>query len=459
MRPIRSFVPHFGTALALATLLIPLASAADSGGRKFRLHDSPSLEEVTLNFLAGSGFAEQLASAAGASAVESSAGAVQVRALSELPQPPSAANETTESGCESTPASPAIGADVPLSYFGVSSPTVNPSLVGQVQLLTSGPIDLDERTITLPLYRGTLRGTTPVWFIATDTTDQVNAEALGLNHSAKLAFAVGRGIRPAVLQADGTLDFRRGGVDFSPERRVVPGDEPNPFPPAVAQPGAVGNRFYTPLAQILNAGGHVYNLPIIAFNAEEDELNLPDGTPDYSKVHDRVVRIDPEEETVTLELVPGFSFGRAILYLSTEASQPDAAAIENNTFAPALQAIDVGGDDSLFSAVERLFLFTNGERGCENPHRQGLSAALTDGNTPFNVLGGIPTIATDYSPLWDVNAGEWTQEAIDDGFRARLIDEFQILSFVDNGFVTGPGGEPYGSIGLIVNCPAVFRFL
>jgi hypothetical protein len=78
---------------------------------------------------------------------------------------------------------------------------------------------------------------------------------------------------------------------------------------------------------------------------------------------------------------------------------------------------------------------------------------------PLNVLGGIPTIATDYSPLWDVNLGEWTQEAIDNVYRSRVTEEFQILGLVQDGWITGPGGAPYGSVGMVVNCPIVFRFL
>ena len=163
--------------------------------------------------------------------------------------------------------------------------------------------------------------------------------------------------------------------------------------------------------------------------------------------------------TVTFELVPGFSFGKPILYLTAESSLPDVAAIERNTFAPGLQDITIGFDDSLFGPAERLFTFTNGPVGCDNPQRQGQSAALADGETPFNVLGGLPTIALDYSPLWDVNVGEWTEQSIALGFRSRLTDEFQILTFVANGFVTGPGGAEYGSAGFIVNCPIVFRFL
>ncbi len=371
------------------------------------------------------------------------------------------AAETEGAGCSIDPASPAIGASVPESYFGVPSPTINPSLVGAVQLLTSGELDTRSREITVPLYRGRMRGTgETVWYVATDTTDAANAEALGINFSAKLAFAAtGRGVRRATLEADGTLVFESGTVDFSPERRVQAGAEPNPFPPTIAEPGSIGDQDYTPLVLIENAGGHVYNLPIVAFGSSARQLRLPSGAVDYSRVHDSVKRIRPFAETVTLDLVPGFSFGRPVLYLSLDTNLPLAAALEAATYAPGLEDITVGADDSLFSAVERIFGFTNGARGCENPHRQGFEAAVTDGSAPFNVLGGIPTIAPDYSPLWDLNLGEWTQEAIDAGYRARLIDEFQILGFVENGFVTGPGGAEYGSTGIIINCPIVHRFL
>jgi hypothetical protein len=79
--------------------------------------------------------------------------------------------------------------------------------------------------------------------------------------------------------------------------------------------------------------------------------------------------------------------------------------------------------------------------------------------SPLNVLGGIPTVATDYSSLWDVNLAEWTQKAIDNGYRSRLTEEFQILSFIDQGWLTGPNDAPFGSAGIIVNCPIVMRLL
>lgn len=276
-----------------------------------------------------------------------------------------------------TPASPAIGADVAETYFAPFPVGVNPSFVGPVQLLRSGPVDRRGLSITLPLYRGEMRNGRNVFYIVTDTTDEGNAQDLGLNFALKLAFAgTGLGVREAELMPNGLLVFRNGTVNFRPERQIAPGGAGDQgFPPSVAQPGAIGSRGYSPLVKIVNAGGHIYNAPIIAFDVDAEDINFPEGDVDHSLVHDRVLAIDPFDQpagsgtagTVTLELVPGFSFGRPILYLSTEASEPDVAAIEKNTFAPGLRDITLGFDDALFSAIERLFTFTNGPTDCENP--------------------------------------------------------------------------------------------
>jgi hypothetical protein len=95
--------------------------------------------------------------------------------------------------------------------------------------------------------------------------------------------------------------------------------------------------------------------------------------------------------------------------------------------------------------------------GCNNPLRQGLSADLADGHRPNNTLGGIPTIALDYSPAWDANLYEWSQDAINQGFRGQLREEFQILTFVQDGLLTGPSGKAFGSAGFSNNCPIVQR--
>jgi hypothetical protein len=358
------------------------------------------------------------------------------------------------------PAPASIGSDIPLTYFGPAPSQVQRELIGPYQLLKSGQIDVEAGTITLPLYEGRLRDGRAVWYVLTDTDDRGNADALGLNWSAKLTYAgVDQAVRNATLAPDATLIFEKGAVDFSPERRVVPGDGANAFPPKVAEPGSVGDENYSPLVRITNAGNHIYNAPIIAFGVSADKIAFCEGNPNYSLVHDKVISICPDKATVTLKLTSGISFARPILYLSFDSNNPLAATLEASTLAPGLTNITVGRDDSAFSAVERLFSFANGSTGKDNPQRQGLNSAIADGASPLNVFGGIPTVATDYSPLWDFNLGVWTQEAIDRGYRSRLTEEFQILGFAQQGWITGTDGKPYGSTGIIVNCPVVYRFL
>jgi hypothetical protein len=400
------------------------------------------------------------------------------------------------------PAPPSIGADVPVTYFGPAPSSVNPNLIGPLQLLTAGTLDLEatpHATVTLPLYKGRLASGGPndgatLWYIVTDTSDETNADALGLNFSPKLQFSelpeamamsfMSNSVRNGYYDADGVLVVSGGPVDFTPERIVSPGSmdtqgTSNLLDSLTFQPGAVGadvgdaDGFYSPLVRISNAGNHVYNAPVVSFGTFPEELEpYCDGiseaerTDALTKLHDSVVSICPGENgvpgTVTINLVNGFSFGRPVLYISTDASVEIAAALEGAIFAPALGNIPVGRDDSLFSAVERIFAVTNGptnEFGEVNPQRQGFNSALVGEGGPLNVLGGIPTIATDYSPLWDLNLGEWTQEAIDNGYRSRVTEEFQILGLAERGFMTGPGGSSYGSVGIIINCPIVHRLL
>jgi hypothetical protein len=361
-------------------------------------------------------------------------------------------------GCNLFPAPASVGATVDLSYFGPPPSESNPSLVGPVQLLKSGTLDAAKGTITLPLYKGSMKNGKPVWYILTDVNNQEIATLLGLNFSAKLAFAA-TAARTANLDSNNDLVFDKGIVDFSPVRNIVAGSGDQAFPPSQARPGAVGDKNYSPLVRVVNAGNTVYDAPIVAFGVQANEINFPNGGVDYSKVHDQVVAIDPFNLTVTLNLINGFSFGRPVWYLSTDASTTLAAAIEHNTYAPLMSNLTLGRDDSFSSPVERIFIATNGplEGGCENPLRQGLSADLTDSFRPNNVLGGIPTIATDYSPLWDAQLFEWTANAISKGYRGQVREEFQILTFVQDGLLTGPGGTPFGSSGFSINCPIVQR--
>lgn len=61
-----------------------------------------------------------------------------------------------------------------------------------------------------------------------------------------------------------------------------------------------------------------------------------------------------------------------------------------------------------------------------HPLRQGLNSALRGDGFPLNVLGGIPTVATDYSPFWKLNVGTWTSYAVQAGYRTRQLDEFTV---------------------------------
>ena len=362
-------------------------------------------------------------------------------------------------GCNLFPAPPSVGATVPLSYFGPSPSEVNQSLVGPVQLLKSGTVDAAHGTITLPLYQGKLAGTNKnVWYILTDVSDSNVAAELGLNFSTKLQFS-SLAARTGNLDAGGNIVFNAGTVNFVPDRKIIPGPPGAEFPPKLATPGAVGDAHYGPLVRIVNAGNVIYNAPMVAFGVDASQINFPNGNVDYSKVHDEVVAIDPANMTVTINLINGFSFGRPVWYLSMDTSSPLGAAIEHNTFAPLMQNLVLGHDDSFASPVERIFIATNGaeEGGCNNPQRQGLSPDLADSFRPNNVLGGIPTIALDYSPNWDAQLFEWTQSAIDQGFRGQVREEFQILNFVRDGLLTGPGGAAFGSSGFSINCPIAQR--
>ena len=349
-------------------------------------------------------------------------------------------------GCDLFPAPPSVGASVPLSYFGPPPSSVNRSLVGPVQLLNTGTVDAVHGTITIPLYQGRLAGTGKIiWYVLTDVSDSDVANELGLNFSTKLIYAA-QGARTGNLDANGNIVFDKGTVNFAPKRNIVPGPPGAEFPPKSATPGAVGDGDYSPFVRIVNAGNVIYNAPMVAFNVTASEINFPNGNVDYSKVHDQVVAIDPVNMTVTLNLINGFSFGRPVWYISMDASIPLAAAIEHNTYAPLMGKLLTGHDDSFASPVERIFIATNGpESGqCANPLRQGLSADLADGHRPNNVLGGIPTFALDYSPAWDAQLYAWTAEAIERGFRGQLREEFQVLTFAQDGLITGPGGTPFG---------------
>src|SRR5713226_5335487 len=297
-------------------------------------------------------------------------------------------------GCNIIPPLASIGTKVDISQFPPPDSLTNPDLAGPVQLLKSGKFDIPieqltginvpagnpRGTITLPLYKGAVNtpsGLKPAWYIILDAGDAA---------------------RTATRRADGTFLFDSGLVDFRPNREVVAGSQEKPFPPSVAQPGSIGDEDYSPLVLV---DGIIYDARLVAAAVDDALINFPNGNPNYGLVHDQVVAINPANRTVTLSLINGYSFGKPVFYISTESSDPTVSAIEGNTFAPRLRRIETGVDDISRSAGERIFIATNGASsvGCQNPQRQVLGAALLDGHRPNNTFGGIPTTATDYSPV------------------------------------------------------------
>ncbi len=367
---------------------------------------------------------------------------------------------TASAQVETTPVPGNIGTTNSVLYNGPWPSESQKELIGPYLLLKAGVVNEANTELTLPLYEGKMKDGRKVWYVLTDTNDEGNARSLGLNFSTKLTYAeTGKAVRTARIEKGG-LVFDQGTVDFRPERSLTPGDGAAPFPPKAAQPGSVGDANYSPLVKIINANGYIYNAPIIAFDVNADRISFPNGNVDHKLIHDKVLRIDPAKGTVTFRLTPGFSFARPVMYLSFDSNDPVAAVLEASTVAPGLADLQIGKDDGAFSAVERLFVFLNGPTGKDNPQRQGINSAILDQlGEPLNVFGGVPTIAGDYSPMWDLNLGVWTDEAVQKGYRSRLTEEFAILRMVQGGFITGPGGKPYGSTGIIVNCPVVKRLL
>lgn len=333
-----------------------------------------------------------------------------------------------------------------------SVPAQEPSVT---QLVETRGLDIAAGTVTLPLHHGRMPGGEAVWFIVLDTDDAGTAEQLGINWAPKLAKADGTAVRDAGPGRGGELLFKVGAVDFTPERRVVPGDGDNPFPPQATEPGSRGDAAYTPLFRDTETG-HVFNAPVLAYGVEGDALDqFCGGSPDYSQVHDKVVSICPRDGNVTLALTEGFSHGSRIVYLSTESDSAGVAALEGATHAPALSDIESGLDDTPDSAVEPIFVVVNGAAGVGNADRQGLVSALADGMAPLNVVGDIPTFGNGYSPLWDSHPVVWSDQAITGGDRKLLRDGDVIAQLVSRGVLTGPGGRPVGAEGVIVNCPVI----
>jgi hypothetical protein len=205
------------------------------------------------------------------------------------------------------------------------APVVTPmtALASGSKLFITSAREHPDDTVTLPLHRGTSGGQT-VLYVITDTSDGNLSSSLGVNTSPKLANAAGStAVQKITYNADGSIDFPFT-VDFAPVRVI---SAPDGFPPTVATPGAMGSinadrTGYSPLIQLPN--GTIANAPQIANSTGQADKIV--GSPDLSAM------------TVTYRETHGFQGGKSVKYVSFDASNPLAAALENATYAPALDA-------------------------------------------------------------------------------------------------------------------------
>ncbi|HET6923073.1 MAG TPA: hypothetical protein VFI16_07995, partial [Anaeromyxobacteraceae bacterium] len=282
------------------------------------------------------------------------------------------------------------------------------------RVFLASAVEHPNSTVTLPLYRGTSQGRT-VWYVVLDSSSGADAEAKGVNVSQKLAGARGSGAVQKVSVGDGVVDFPAT-VRFEVRApNVVPG--PTGFPPLAADPSAEGEQGYSPLAELPD--GTVENAPHVA---------------NQTGRHPKVVDIDFARGTVTLAETAGFSGGKEVRYVSTDASFGAAAALENAVLAPALDAAPRVGEDGTDQSRTSLAAFVNGQTGPENPERQGLNSALLDGLSPLNVLRWAPNQGR-YSPLWDVHLAAWTDDAKVRGLDLRQTDFGDVLGLASHGLV------------------------
>jgi hypothetical protein len=302
--------------------------------------------------------------------------------------------------------------------------------------------------VTYPLYRGTSHGHA-VFYVITDASDLSVARALGVNYVPKLVQAAGTAAVQDSASRVGTGDGIGfpASVDFSPARVLVA--SATGFPPAQAQPGAVGQPGYSPLVQVIFRGKTVV-------------LNAPQIANATGRA-DKIVSFDWARRTVGYRETDGCYDNQSVHYASFDASDPVAATIEDVTYAPSLNAAPAPGCADAASpagncARETLIAFTNGQAGAGNPQRQGLNAAILDGPPPLNILQEVPerTSQFDYSPMWDVHLETWTTAAITAGRNVRQTDLSAALQQVTEGNATGfPAGTAFGPSGLVVNCPVV----
>jgi hypothetical protein len=308
---------------------------------------------------------------------------------------------------------------------------------------------------TYPLYRGT-SGEEEVDYVITDASSRRAARALGVNFAPKLRAAAGTSAvqrSPSKLSSGNGINFPAT-VNFSRERTLVP-DPVTGFPPLSAAPGPVGDPGYSPLVKVSFRGK-----PVIL-----DAPQIANATGQHPKL---TSPITSRSTTASMSETFGCFDDLRVHYVSFDASNPRAAAIESVTYAPAMNsAPSAGCADRRRGPCSRESLadFTNGPTPLTNPQWQGLNntlltlPVLPTGTqiSPFNVLADVPspTERFQYSPLWDIHLTTWSHRAIAGGVPIRIGSFNDVVQEAATGNVTAPGGKRWGASGFLVNCPPI----
>ena len=312
-----------------------------------------------------------------------------------------------------------------------------------------------QASVTLPLFRGLDPKGESVYYILTDASDFEFAKALGINYSPKLSKAAGSpGAQTATIK-DGLITFK-GSVDFSHAYKVVPGS-PDPFPPAVAEPGAVADADWSSI--VVLPSGTVINAQVV-----------------HNKTgsHLRVKNIDLKRRTVTLSILDGAQGGKQYFYhLVTDASASLPAVLEKGVFAPRLAMLPAFGksEPTDNSALLAFSPNVNGISKLNSGQEQGFVASLVNGGIdPINVFPLGPnnddsSESNNYSPLWDAHISLWTPKAIQEGKVHRILSIEEQKQLIADGYLTSATGDAssptnafVGGLhpaGLIINCPVI----
>lgn len=140
-----------------------------------------------------------------------------------------------------------------------------------------------------------------------------------------------------------------------------------------------------------------------------------------------------ETAFVQLPLIPGWYAGRRVHYVTTDASDRDAAKAAGANYAPRLEnAIADAAIPGQRSALERIYAVSNFKQ----------DSILPSTATPV----GHESIDTAYSPLWLVHRVAW----LPGGTPRTLRSEEEVLDAAENGLVTITPTR------IIKNCPVIY---